>query len=143
MESIPQTVRELALLIGRLAIGVILIVHGWQKLFIGGMDATVAAFTGLGIPLPVLAAWFTALVELVGGLAFVLGVALPLAAILISVVTIGAMVFVHAENGFFVQSGGLEYVLLLTAATLALGFNRGRYALNQVIGKNKHQATSR
>lgn len=135
MEYIPQTARELALLVGRLTIGGVFIVHGLSKLFTNGMDATVGLFAESGIPLPGLAAWFTALTELLGGLALVLGVALPLAAILISVVTIGAIVFVHAKNGFSVQSGGFEYVLALTGATLALGFNGGKYTLNQVIGK--------
>lgn len=137
MERIPRTVRELALLAGRLAVGVIFIAHGWSKLFTIGMDATVESFAELGIPLPEFFAWFTALAELLSGLAFVLGVALPLAAILVSIVTIGAIVFVHAKNGFFVQNGGFEYVLALTGAALALGFNGGKYALDRVIEKNK------
>jgi putative oxidoreductase len=137
MERIPRTVRELALLAGRLAVGVIFIAHGWSKLLTIGMDATVESFAELGIPLPEFFAWFTALAELLSGLAFVLGVALPLAAILVSIVTIGAIVFVHAKNGFFVQNGGFEYVLALTGAALALGFNGGKYALDRVIEKNK------
>lgn len=136
----PQIVRELALLAGRLTIGVVFIAHGWNKLFTNGMDATVRTFTEGGIPLPGFSAWFTALTELLGGLAFVLGVALPLAAIPVCVVTIGAIVFVHAQNGFFAQTGGFEYVLVLTGATLAFGFNGGRYALDQLLGKSKQPA---
>ncbi|HKR51032.1 MAG TPA: DoxX family protein [Pseudonocardiaceae bacterium] len=137
MTRMPSIVREVALLVGRLTIGAIFIVHGWTKLFSTGMDATVSMFTAVGVPLPELAAWFAAFAELLGGLALVLGVALPLAAILVSVVTLGALIFVHAKNGFFVQTGGFEFVLALTAATLALGFNGGSYALSQVIGRNK------
>lgn len=143
MTHMPPAVRDVALLVGRLTIGGIFIVHGWTKLFISGMDATIGTFAAVGVPLPGLSAWFAALVELLGGLALVLGVALPLAAILVSIVTIGALVFVHAKNGFFVQTGGFEFVLALTGATVALGFNGGRYALGAVIGRNKQLAADR
>lgn len=55
----------------RLAMGIILSVAGYMKLI--GIAGTIAYFTKLGFPLPVVTAWFITLLELVGGIALILG----------------------------------------------------------------------
>lgn len=60
-------VPDLAILVARIGIGAVFVAHGWQKLVTYGMDGTAASFDQMGVPLPTLAAWFAALVELVGG----------------------------------------------------------------------------
>ncbi|GAA1995416.1 DoxX family protein [Nakamurella flavida] len=130
-----NTVRtDVALLIGRVVVGVVFIAHGWQKLVTNGMPATVDGFTAMGIPLPELSAWFTALVEVVGGAALVLGLLVPLAGLLLAVVSGGALAFVHLENGLFAADGGYELVLVLLAASLMLaGLGSGRFALDPMV----------
>lgn len=135
-----QQIRDLAALIGRIVLGVIFMVHGYQKLVQQGIGGTSAAFTRMGVPAPPLSAWYAAVVELVGGAALVIGFALPVAGILLALDMAGALIFVHLSHGFFVTSNGYEYVLALAAASLAIGFNGGAFALDRVLFRNRNRA---
>lgn len=55
----------------RLAMSIILSVAGYMKLV--GIAGTIVYFTKLGFPLPLVTAWFITLLELVGGIALILG----------------------------------------------------------------------
>jgi putative oxidoreductase len=72
-----------------------------------------------------LAAPGVAILEVVGGIAFILGALLPIVGTLLALNMIGAIVFVHGSNGFSSANGGYEYVLVLAAACLAIGFSGG------------------
>ncbi len=128
-------VKDVAALIGRIALGVIFIAHGWQKFTQFGMAGTAGSFDKMGVPLPTLSAWFTASVELVGGVALILGVALPVVGVLLAFAMAGAWIIVHLPNGL-IGEGGAELVIALGAGALALGFNGGAYALDRVLFKN-------
>ncbi len=105
----------------RLAVGVVFLMHGGQKLFVLGF-AGVAAFMGsLGIPAPALAGPLVALVESLGGLALVLGLCTRWAGALLAMDMLVAIVTVHLPHGFFMPRG-FEYPLTLLAANLALVF---------------------
>ncbi|MFG3341539.1 DoxX family protein [Glycomyces sp. NPDC048151] len=118
--------QPIGLLIGRVVLGVVFIAHGWQKFSVNGMDATAQGFDSLGIPAPTLAAYFTVGAEIVGGALLVLGALLPLAGLWLASVMLGAMYFVHPLDGpFFSQEGGYEYVLLLAAVAIGIGFSGG------------------
>lgn len=129
-------VKDVTALIGRLAVGIVFIAHGWQKFTEFGMAGTAASFAKMGVPLPTLSAWFAATVELVGGIALVAGVALPVVGLLLAVDMLGAWVLVHLPNGLLGE-GGAELVIVLGAAALALGFNGGAYALDRLLFKKK------
>ena len=73
--------------------------HGYAKLA-RGPDSFVAILAALGVPMPELAAWATILVELLGGLAVLLGALIPLASIPMIAVLLVAIVTVHLPNGF-------------------------------------------
>lgn len=137
-----QRIRDLAALIGRIGLGVIFVMHGYQKLAQGGIGGTSADFTQMGVPAPTLAAWYAAVVELVGGAALVIGFALPVAGVLLALDMAGALVFVHLSNGFFITSNsyGYEFVLALIVASLAIGFNGGAFALDRVLFRNRTRA---
>ncbi|MDR7299905.1 DoxX family protein [Haloactinomyces albus] len=132
-------IRDLFALIGRLGIGAIFIAHGWQKLS-QGIAGTAEGFAQLGVPQPQAAAWFTTIVELGGGIALVLGVALPLVGVLLAIDMAGALFLVHLPYGLLGQNG-YELVLALGTASLALGFNGGRWTLDYaVLGRNRRSA---
>jgi putative oxidoreductase len=113
------------LLIGRVVLGITFIAHGWQKFHENGMDATAQGFEGLGIPAPTLSAYFTVGAELIGGSLLILGALLPLAGLWLAVVMLGAMFYVHLDGGFYSMNGGYEYVLMLAAVSIAIGFSGG------------------
>ncbi|NRQ37841.1 DoxX family protein [Nonomuraea sp. NN258] len=117
--------RPYVLLLARVAVGVIFLVHGYQKFATMGLAGTTKFFESVGIPLAGVAAPVVAVLEVVGGLALIAGAALPIVGLLLAVDMVGAIVFVHAANGFGVADGGFEFVLALAVASLAIGFTGG------------------
>jgi len=109
----------------RFSIGVVFLVHGIGKLFaVGPVALGVSNFSGylagLGVPLPMLAAWIVTLVETFGGLAILLGLFTREAALLLSLDMLTAFFLVHLPNGFAVQNNGYEMVILLFFGCLTL-----------------------
>jgi putative oxidoreductase len=139
--TIPAPARDLALLLARVAVGLVFVAHGWQKLFTNGIDGTAAFFDQVGVPAASAAAWFAAAVELAGGAALVVGVAVPVAGLLLLVNMLGALVFVHAGAGLFVDQGGYELVLTLGAAALLLAvLGAGRYSVDHLLTGRRRTA---
>ncbi|KXK60361.1 hypothetical protein AWW66_19240 [Micromonospora rosaria] len=132
--TLPTPIRDIAMLLARIGVGVVFVAHGWQKLITNGVDGTAGFFEQVGVPLPTLAAWFATAVELLGGAALILGLVVPVAGVLLLLNMIGAFVFVHAGNGLFVDQGGYELVLTLGAASLLLAaVGAGRFSLDHLL----------
>ena len=136
--------QHLGLFLLRLIVGSIFMVHGVPKLFGGPgklAPAVVAEKLGsgfteaweqhggenwasrldqLGVPMPKAAAYFTSLVELIGGLCFILGFQTRPAALLLVGQMAVATQKVHWKNGFMASKGGYEFNLTLIGACLAL-----------------------
>jgi len=83
----------------RLIVGYGFMEHGFAKLA-RGLDAFPAILHALGVPAPHLMGWLTILVEIVGGLAVLLGALVPLASIPMAAVLLVAMLTVHLPYGF-------------------------------------------
>lgn len=124
-------VQDIAALIGRIGIGVIFLVHGLQK-WNAGIGETASLMDGVGVPLPTLSAIFTIAVEVLGSIAFIIGLALPVVALAYAVIALGAIFIVHASAGFFLPNG-YEYILALGVAAVAIGFNGGKLSLDHVL----------
>jgi putative oxidoreductase len=121
---------DLALLVLRVVLGIIMIYHGWPKLT--DLGGTIEGFTGMGIPAPAVAAIFATVAEVVGGLLMVLGAFTDIAGLMFAIDMLGAITFVHAKNGFSVAKGGVEWPLLLLAAALAIALaGPGKYAVGR------------
>lgn len=73
--------------------------HGYAKL-IHGPERFAAILHTLGVPAPELMAWATILVELLGGLAVLLGALIFLASVAMAAVLLTAMFTVHLQYGF-------------------------------------------
>ena len=116
--SNDTSLQQWAILILRIAVGVVFAAHGGQKLFMMGFDGVAGFFGMLGIPLPMVAAIGVTLVELVGGIALILGLGTRYVAGLLTLDMLVALVLVHLPNGIFVSEGGYELVLVLAAAAL-------------------------
>ena len=104
----------------RVVVGFAFFMHGQQKLFQMGVEGVGGFFASLGIPAPELAAVVVSLVETVGGLALILGVLTRIVGVLLAADMLVAMLVVHRPNGFYAGDGGIELVLVLGAAALAL-----------------------
>ena len=83
----------------RLIVGYGFLTHGVLKLG-RGVDVFAAALDGLGVPLSHLMAWITIIIELVGGIAVLVGAYVPLVSVPMTIVLVVAMVKVHWQFGF-------------------------------------------
>ena len=83
----------------RLIVGYGFMEHGFAKLA-RGLDAFPAILQTIGVPAPHLIGWLTIFVEIVGGLAVLLGALVPLASIPMAVVLLVAIFTVHLPYGF-------------------------------------------
>lgn len=117
--------RSITLLLARLAVGAAFLIHGWVKFTTMGISGVTAFFEQIGVPLPGLAAPAVAALEVVGGIALIVGAALPVFGLLLALDMVGAIFFVHLPNGFLADKGGIELPLVLGAACLALAFTGG------------------
>ncbi len=121
---------DLALLILRVVLGIIMIYHGWPKLT--NLAGTIDGMAGMGVPAPAVAAIFATVAEFIGGLLMLLGAFTDLAGLMFAIDMLGAITFVHAKNGFSVAKGGIEWPLLLAATALAIALmGPGRYAVGR------------
>jgi putative oxidoreductase len=119
---------DAALLILRVALGIVLLYHGIPKLM--NFSAAVGGFQTMGMPAPSLTAAFALVAEVVGGLLILAGVAVDLAAVLVIIDMLGAIALVHWPNGFDFTKGGWEhpFTVLVMALVLALA-GPGRMAI--------------
>ena len=119
----------------RLTVGCGFIMHGYAKLSRGPASFAVVLHT-LGVPMPLPLAWVTTLVELIGGVAILIGAFVTIASLPLAAVLLTALFTIHLRYGFFsvklvevTESGvkfgtvGYEIILLYLAslAALALG----------------------
>lgn len=143
MVKLFQVTEQKADLILRLALGVVFLAHGSQKLFGwfggNGWSGTINFFNqALGIPAPL--AGLAILVEFFGGLAIILGLLTRPAALGLSITMLVAAVKVSLPNGFFLDlkgpKDGFEYAFVLFL--LALYFvikGAGKISLDNLISK--------
>jgi putative oxidoreductase len=124
---------DLALLILRLALAAILLYHGIPKLM--NFSQTVAGFQSMHIPAPSVSAGFALIVEVIGGLLILFGVAVDLAGLLVIIEMLGAIFLVHWANGFDFTKGGWEHPFSVLVMALALALaGAGDYALGRRVG---------
>lgn len=115
---------DTAILVLRLAVGVIFVAHGAQKLFGafggGGIEGLTQMLSGLGFGMPLFWAWALAISEFLAGIFLIVGVLPRLSASLIAIIMVVAITTVHGPEGFFAMQGGFEYQLLTIAACVSL-----------------------
>jgi putative oxidoreductase len=80
-----------------LIVGYGFIAHGYAKI-VKHPEVFAMILQALGVPAPLLMAWATILIELLGGLAILLGALVPLASIPMAVVLLAAIFTVHLPS---------------------------------------------
>ncbi|MDP9204333.1 MAG: DoxX family protein [Gemmatimonadota bacterium] len=116
----------------RIVVGLVFLMHGGQKLFVFGLDGTADIMGKLGLPLPLLSAAVVIAVELLGGLAILLGVVAGLAGALLAFEMVVAILVARFHGGFFAPYG-YEFELTLLGACLTFALNGpGRVSLEEI-----------
>ncbi len=123
--------QPLALLIMRLALGAVMVGHGYHKVF-GGLHHHVQVVSNLG--LPGWTAYLSAFTEYFGGILVLIGLFTRVAAFAICINMSVAIAKVHFHNGLMGDKG-YEFPLALAALAFALiFFGAGPIAFDHVRG---------
>lgn len=128
---------EWSMLVLRVALGVIFLAHGIQK--ISGFDGILKFFSSIGLPVAV--AYMVTAIETVGGAFLILGLFTRLSAVGISAVLLGSIFTVMLSKGFV---GGYDFNISLLAAAVALILSGSNtLSLGSLISATKHPAQSK
>lgn len=132
---------EVGALILRVILGITFFVHGFVK-FQGGIENTVGWFASIG--LPGFLAYVVAIIELVGGLALMIGLGTRIVSVLIAIIMVGAIITAKLPLGFLGngQMAGyeLDVVLFAMAAYLAIAGNKMLSLDHVFFDKNQKKA---
>jgi putative oxidoreductase len=108
----------------RIIVGIVFLAHGYQKVFKFGFHGVEGMFGHMGIPLPAVFAVVVMLVEFVGGILLVTGLATRLPAALLAIEMLVAILVLHAPHGFF-NPMGVEFPLTVFGACVCLALSGG------------------
>jgi putative oxidoreductase len=125
---------DLAILVLRVALGIMFCMHGLQKcfgLFGGpGVSGFSKMLSGLGLVPSIFWAYVASYTELTAGTLLIIGLFVRSSSVLLLILILVAAYKVHLKNGFFMIQGGIEYVFIIAAVCLALILlGAGKYAL--------------
>lgn len=136
MRIIPSVQRiDPALAVLRFGVGLVLAAHGWQKLFVFGIQGVTGAFTQMGVPLPGIMGPLIGCLEFFGGIALIFGLLTNLLAFLLACDMLGAILMVKLGSGFFSPKGmELELLLMFGAIALALA-GAGSYSVDAALNR--------
>ena len=122
-----------AVLMLRVTLGALFLAHAALKIFVFSVPGTVEFFQSLGLPAVI--AYGVMALELLGGVALIIGFYAPYVALPLALEVLGTIVTVHGANGwvFTNEGGGWEYPALWTVALIALYLlGDGAYAVKPV-----------
>jgi len=123
---------EIGTLLLRIMLGLVFLASGLAK-FQGGIENTVGWFDSIGIP--GFLGYIVATIELVGGIAIILGLGTRIVSLLFGMIMIGAIFTVKLPDGFL-NGYALDLVLLVMAIYMVLNGSK-LYSLGQLLFKGK------
>jgi putative oxidoreductase len=112
-------------------------IHGLPK-FQGGINNTVGFFDSIGVP--EFMAYVVALIELIGGIALILGIGTRMIAVLFAVIMLGAIATVKFSVGLLDtgQMAGSELELALLAMSIYFVFaNKSVFSLDNKLSRSE------
>jgi len=120
---------SVTILLGRILLAVIFLLSGFGKLT--AISGTAAYFGGLGLPLPTVTAVVVGLIELLGGLAVLVGFQTRIAAVVLAVFTVATGLVAH--TGWADQMQMIQFLknLAITGGFLLLASSgAGAYSID-------------
>ncbi|MFD1887383.1 DoxX family protein [Paenibacillus wenxiniae] len=129
---------ELGLLIVRVLTGIIFLVHGISK-FQGGIAGTQGFFQSVGIP--TFLAPIVGGLEIVGGIALILGLFTRIAGIVLAIVIVGALLTAKMGQPFMMGTE-FDYLVLFASLQMALA-GSALLSLDSVIFGKKTRGENR
>lgn len=129
---------DLALLVFRCGVGVVMIAHGHNHIWGGGgIAGTAGWFRSMGMRFPLGQAWLASITELIGGLLLVVGLLTPFGGACLVGTMFVAWTINHRGNGFFIfrPGEGWEYVMTLGLCGMLVGtVGPGAWSADKALG---------
>ncbi len=137
MKSFLRFVRDVALLLSRVLMGVVLLAHGWHRWQVVGIADEVALLDGADIGNATSIVWLVIGFEIVGGILLVFGLATPLVGLGILVLNVATILLLRADE-FYAHEQGWEYNAVQAAVgLLLLAHGSGRAGLDHLFVRPK------
>ena len=136
--------RSIALLIARVALGGILIAHGFDRWQVRKVASQIDYLNSYGVPYADWAAWGAIVLELVGGIFLVVGALVPLVALAVVAQQVLIIAYISWRRGPWLLNtsntyvGGYEYNVALGSLALLLAvFGGGAVAIDRLFRRKK------
>jgi putative oxidoreductase len=130
---------DMALLVLRIAVGVVVVPHGLLKFGLVGQGGSIAAvagwFHGMGMRPGIFWAYVAALAETVGGILTILGLGGPIGPGIVAADLVVVTIVAHYPKGFWANAGGWEFPVPLAAGAFAVALiGNGRWSIDGLLG---------
>lgn len=143
VKAFVRVVQDLALIVVRLCVGLVLFLHGWHRFVTVGMVSEIARVRAAGLPFPEAFAYGAVTLEMIGGVLLAFGLATPIIGLAMLVENVVIIAWFKASAGYEVLSGGWEYNLVLAAVgLLLLAFGGGRGALDMLLRRRSRDRST-
>lgn len=140
LRSMIEGFRHIAMMLARVAVGVLLVLRGWYRWNTAGVDTQISILTDAGMPAPELFGWLVLLFELGGGVLLIFGLFTPLVGLGMVVLNVGIIVL-RKMDAIFIHDGGLEYNLTMAAiGILFMAFGSGKLGADALFFPPKEPA---
>ena len=119
MKAFIRVLKDIALMLTRISMGVIMVTHGWHRWQNEGITEEANILEHAGIPNPGLMVWLLIGFEVIGGIFLIFGLATPVIGLGLMVLNIGIILTLRSHT-FYVHNSGWEYNAVMTIVGLML-----------------------
>ncbi len=137
MASFLRVVRDIALLLTRILMGVVLLAHGWHRWQVMGVAREVSLLDAAGVGNATTIIWLVIGFEIVGGILLIFGLATPLVGLGVVALNVATIVLLRSEE-FYAHMHGWEYnAVQAVVGLLLLAHGSGRTGLDTLFLRPK------
>lgn len=137
MASFLRVIRDIALLLTRILMGVVLLAHGWHRWQVMGVAREVSLLDAAGVGNATTIIWLVIGFEIVGGILLIFGLATPLMGLGVVALNVATIVLLRSEE-FYAHMHGWEYnAVQAVVGLLLLAHGSGRTGLDTLFLRPK------
>ncbi len=138
MKSFLRVVRDIALLLARIVMGVVLLAHGWHRWQVMTVPREVALLDAAGLDFATTIVWLVIAFEIVGGILLIFGLATPLVGL--GIILLNGATILLMKDEFYAHQQGWEYNAVQgVVGLLLLAHGSGRAGLDNLFLRPKDE----
>lgn len=139
MKAFIRVLQDIALMLTRIVMGVVMVTHGWHRWQNEGIAEEANILERVGIPDPALMVWLLIGFEVIGGIFLIFGLVTRVISFGLMVLNIGIIVTLRSST-FYVHDSGWEYNAVMAVVGLMLmAHGAGRTGLDHLFVTPREQ----